>query len=140
MDERGQAIRGACEQAVRLLAAELPGREVACLIREQDVLRHAAQEGGERLIYEIPRDLGGVTWRAADSGETQLVRDVTADPDYLASNEDVRSEIAVPVSARGEVVAVLDVESRSDLGTADVDAVRRSAERLAAELARLYDS
>jgi putative methionine-R-sulfoxide reductase with GAF domain len=44
---------------------------------------------------------------------------VRSDPDYLASDERVRSEVAAPVQASGEVVFVLDVEFPSRVFTAD---------------------
>jgi putative methionine-R-sulfoxide reductase with GAF domain len=99
-----------CEQAVERLAEALPDAEIGGLLRVGDSFRHVAHAGTRRVIYEVPRDQGGVVWRAARTGEAQLVEDVRGDPDYLASDAEVRSEIAAPVSADDEVALVLDVE------------------------------
>ena len=54
----------------------------------------------------------GVCGAAAQSGETQLVRDVEAFPGHIACDSRSRSEIVVPVlDADGALAAVLDVDS-----------------------------
>jgi putative methionine-R-sulfoxide reductase with GAF domain len=63
---------------------------------------------------------------------TQLVEDVRSDPDYLASDERVRAEIAAPVSIGGSVAAVLDIEFPGRVFTsAEAGAVEEEANRLA---------
>jgi putative methionine-R-sulfoxide reductase with GAF domain len=128
-------ISRVCDQSVKRLAAALGSVEIGCLFRFGDVLRHVAHTGRLHLIYEIPSDQGGVVWRAAHHGELQLVEDVRADPDYLASDERVRSEIAAPVRSGSFVVAVLDVEFPGRVFDEDaIAAVRAEAERLGVEL------
>jgi putative methionine-R-sulfoxide reductase with GAF domain len=105
-----QRIEELLEGAVRGLAARLGEVEVGGLQRFGDALRHVAHSGSLRLIYEVPREEGGVVWRAATTGRAQLVEDVRSDPDYLTSDACVLSEIAYPIARAGEVVAVLDVE------------------------------
>ena len=136
MDERERAITQVCEAAVARLKEAVDDAEVGCLYRFGEVLRHVAHAGRLHLIYEVEREQGGIAWRAALTGEMQLVEDVSADPDYLASDKSVESEIAAPVLVSGEPVAVLDVEfPRRVFDAGAVDAVRREAERLAGELA-----
>lgn len=54
----------------------------------------------------------GVCGAAAQSGETQLVRDVEAFPGHIACDSRSKSEIVVPVfDAAGALAAVLDVDS-----------------------------
>src|SRR5271155_2595720 len=53
----------------------------------------------------------GVTGAAASSRSPVLVDDVRQDPRYLNALDAVRSELAVPMTARGKLVGVLDVES-----------------------------
>ena len=53
----------------------------------------------------------GVCGAAARSGETQLVPDVDAFPGHIACASSTRSEIVLPVFRRGEVIAVLDIDS-----------------------------
>ena len=136
MDERERNIIPVCDEAVKRLRSRLGHAEVGCLFRFGDVLRHVAHTGRLHLIYEIPSDQGGVAWRAARQAEIQLVEDVTSDPDYLAADETVRSEISAPVQAgqRG-VVAVLDVEFPDRVfAESDIEAVRNEAEHLGREL------
>jgi putative methionine-R-sulfoxide reductase with GAF domain len=133
--ERESDISRICDQSVRRLAARLEGVEVGCLFRFGDVLRHVAHTGRLHLIYEIPNDQGGVAWRAAHHGEIQLVEDVRADPDYLAADDSVRSEIAAPVRSAQGVVAVLDIEFPGRVFDQEaIAAVEDEAERLGAEL------
>ena len=53
----------------------------------------------------------GLCGAAATTGKTIVVNDVTTDPRYLSGSEHTKSEIIVPVSARGRVVAELDINS-----------------------------
>jgi putative methionine-R-sulfoxide reductase with GAF domain len=135
VEERESDISRICEESVRRLATRLEDVEVGCLFRFGDVLRHVAHTGRLHLIYEIPSDQGGVAWRAAHHGEMQLVQDVGSDPDYLAADESVRSEIAAPVRSSAGVVAVLDVEFPGRVfDQVAIAAVEDEAERLGGEL------
>jgi putative methionine-R-sulfoxide reductase with GAF domain len=139
-DERERRVIELCERAVRRLAAALPDAEIGGLLRIGDSLRHVAHAGKLRLIYEIPREQGGVVWRAARAGEIQLVEDVRSDPDYLASDAHVRSEVAAPVTAAADVVLVLDVEFPDRVfEAAEVARIQDEAARLEREL-DLYPS
>jgi putative methionine-R-sulfoxide reductase with GAF domain len=134
MEEREDEKLRLCEEAVARLADALPGREVACLLPSgDDLLRHVAHRGKLRLIYEVPRDLGGVVWRAFDERQVQVVHDVGSDPDYIASDDSIRAEVVAPVAVGQQVVAVLDVESPTPLSDGDPALVEREAERLAAQ-------
>ena len=53
----------------------------------------------------------GVCGTAAASGETQLVDDVHAFPGHIACDVASRSELVVPVTRDGAVVAVIDLDS-----------------------------
>ena len=53
----------------------------------------------------------GVCGAAVTTGETQLVEDVHQFPGHIACDAASRSEVVVPIRARGEIVAVLDVDS-----------------------------
>jgi putative methionine-R-sulfoxide reductase with GAF domain len=110
VDERDRRVIELCQAAVERLAEALPDAEIGGLLRSGEALRHVAHAGKLRVIYEVRREQGGVAWRAAERGELQLVEDVRSDPDYLASDERVHSEIAAPVRVGNEVAFVLDVE------------------------------
>ena len=55
----------------------------------------------------------GVCGTAAQSNETQLVKDVHQFPGHIACDSASNSEIVVPIHAEGKVVAVLDIDSPS---------------------------
>ena len=136
MVEGESDINRVCDESVRRLAATLESVEIGCLFRFGDVLRHVAHTGRLHLIFEVPSDQGGVVWRAAHHGELQLVEDVGSDPDYLAADESVRSEIAAPVRSGSSVVAVLDVEfPERPFTPGEADVILAAAARLESELA-----
>jgi L-methionine (R)-S-oxide reductase len=53
----------------------------------------------------------GICGAAASSGKTVVVDDVNSDPRYLACSLETKSEIVVPVFARGKVAGELDIDS-----------------------------
>ena len=74
----------------------------------------------------------GVCGAAAASGETEIVDDVNADPRYLACFVSTRSEIVVPISYGGLVVAEIDIDSDQPaaFGDADRQFLEQVAERI----------
>jgi GAF domain-containing protein len=70
----------------------------------------------------------GVCGAAVASGKTEIVDDVNADPRYVACFVSTRSEIVVPISFDGIVVAEIDIDS--DRPAAFTDADRVFLERL----------
>jgi GAF domain-containing protein len=76
----------------------------------------------------------GVCGAAARTGEAQLVTDVHAFPGHIACDAAARSEIVVPIFARGhELVAVLDLDSHA---LAAFDAIDRDGLQQIADLLR----
>lgn len=53
----------------------------------------------------------GVCGAAAATGQVQRVADVHAFPGHIACDADSRSELVVPVTNNGKVIAVLDLDS-----------------------------
>ena len=53
----------------------------------------------------------GITGAAAATAQPILVDDVRQDPRYLNALDAVRSELAVPMMARGRLVGVIDLQS-----------------------------
>jgi phosphoserine phosphatase RsbU/P len=84
----------------------------------------------------------GVTGRAAALRAPVLVDDVSQDPNYLNALDAVRSELAVPMMARGRLVGVIDLQSTQlkAFSGQDRSLIRLIAARVAASLdnARLY--
>ena len=84
----------------------------------------------------------GLTGRAAATRQSVLVEDVRKDPDYVCMLDSVRSEVAVPLVARGQVVAVLDLQSNDhgafDRSVSDLLELVCSRFSLAIDVATLY--
>ncbi|MBQ6117173.1 MAG: GAF domain-containing protein [Oscillospiraceae bacterium] len=76
----------------------------------------------------------GVCGAAVAAGQAQLVPDVHAFPGHIACDAASRSEVVVPLRARGEIVAVLDVDS--PLPGRFTEADRAGLEQVAAALER----
>ncbi len=53
----------------------------------------------------------GITGLAAERREAMLVNDVTAEPRYIGSVSEVRSELAVPLIVKNRVIGVLDIQA-----------------------------
>jgi sigma-B regulation protein RsbU (phosphoserine phosphatase) len=66
---------------------------------------------GERIQREHNVKLGeGIIGHAAQGRTPLLVPDVRKDPRYIVANPEVRSELAVPLIYKGEVIGVIDLE------------------------------
>ena len=77
---------------------------------EPPVLILGAFEGAMTPHTRIPLNQG-ICGAAASSGQTVVVDDVAKDPRYLACSLETKSEIVVPIFARGKVVGELDIDS-----------------------------
>jgi L-methionine (R)-S-oxide reductase len=55
----------------------------------------------------------GICGAAVAQGETVIVEDVSADPRYLACSLETRSEIVVPIRAKGKIVGEIDIDSHT---------------------------
>ena len=96
---------------------------------------------------EVVRNLAltlteGIVGAAASSRRPVVVADVRADPRYLNALDAVRSELAVPMVARGRLVGVLDVQSTQPAAFTEREStlLRLIAARVAVSVdnARLY--
>ena len=63
----------------------------------------------------------GVCGAAASTGKTVVVDDVSQDPRYLACSVETKSEIVVPIFAKGKVVGELDIDSHFPAAFKDED-------------------
>ncbi len=59
----------------------------------------------------LPVEGGSVIAQVARTGTRRLTRDVPTDPNHGLGRPDTRSELAIPLTAGGEVVGVLNLES-----------------------------
>jgi sigma-B regulation protein RsbU (phosphoserine phosphatase) len=79
---------------------------------EKKVLRHRFSVRYDERVNLDNIPLGkGITGAAAEAREVVRVLDTLADPRYIASHPEIRSEMAVPLIVQDRVVGVLDVES-----------------------------
>ena len=97
----------------------------------------------DEVVSSLHIKLGeGITGVAAQTRQPMLVEDVTADDRYLNAVDAVRSELAVPMTARGKLVGVLDLQStvRAAFNAQDRALLQLIASRIATaiENARLY--
>ena len=75
-------------------------------------LRIEASAGYEKDLYGLEIPIGeGITGMVAQTGNAIRVDDVSSNPQYISIMPDVQSELAVPLSYRGELLGVLNVES-----------------------------
>lgn len=129
----------ALDRVMDLLVGRFGYRRPSIYILDGSSMRLGAQRGYENPI-EVFDASTGVIGRVMRTGETALVADVSADPDYHAADPDVRSEVSVPLLSDGAVIGVLNVESIAEerLDESDRDLMVVVADRISAalELAR----
>ena len=96
---------------------------------------------------ELPRNLriavgSGITGTAAKLKRPVYAPDVHKDPRYISSVTDTRSELAIPLMVRDEVIGVLDFQSESENyfepETIDLLTIFSTQASIAFENARLY--
>ena len=80
--------------------------------RRKDLRIRYAVGHREEVVTTLALSLGeGITGTAAERREPVLVTDVRNDPRYLNRVDAVRTELAVPMTARGKLVGVIDLQS-----------------------------
>ncbi|MBA3972687.1 MAG: serine/threonine protein phosphatase [Candidatus Solibacter sp.] len=97
----------------------------------------------EEIVENLTVGLGeGITGTSAQLRQPLLVEDVDRDPRYLNAMDAVRSEMAVPMMARQQLVGVLDLQATTAkaFSEQDVALLQLIASRIATaiENARLY--
>lgn len=106
-------IEDALSSAVQGLRVTL-GDRVAILLTDtfSNTLRVVASSGYEDDLVGLKIEVGqGITGWVAEHMEPLLINDVLSDPRYIPGKDSVRSELAVPLIYRGEVLGVLNIES-----------------------------
>jgi signal transduction histidine kinase len=153
-------------QVGRLLTSALEPREVLNLLVEAAVELTGASSGSlllrdaESRLLEIEATRGyptrgrvkllglrlgeGITGWVGQHGRSLLVPDVRRDPRYVELDRAIRSELAVPLTLKGEVIGVINVNSTraSAFGRGDARLLEALAAQSAAVVqgARLYDA
>jgi sigma-B regulation protein RsbU (phosphoserine phosphatase) len=81
--------------------------------REHGLMRRRFSQRYDERISLDNLELGkGITGAVVEARSTLNVADTSADPRYIASHPDIRSEIAVPLILQDKVIGVLDLESQ----------------------------
>jgi len=110
----GTTLDDALQSAVSGLQVTLGGDRVAILLtdREKKLLEVKAAIGYAEEIYSlrIPIDSGITGWSATHR-RTLRVGNVKEDSRYIESSSSTRSEMAVPLIYRSELLGILNVES-----------------------------
>ncbi|MGD2148603.1 MAG: response regulator, partial [Anaerolineae bacterium] len=113
------------------------------------VLRAASSEGGQGMLergHRLRVGQVGIVGYVAGSGEPRIALDVGEDAVFFdnPSLPHTRSEMAVPLKIRGEIIGVLDVQSteESAFDEQDVAALQTMADQVAVaiENARLLET
>jgi GAF domain-containing protein/HAMP domain-containing protein len=91
------------------------------------VLQAASSEGGQRMLargHRLKIGEEGVVGYVTGQGQSRVVLDVGEDAAFFDNPDlpETRSEIALPLRARGEIIGALDVQSREAAAFTDEDA------------------
>jgi PAS domain S-box-containing protein len=113
-------VRELLDRTVRLLAEEFGYYHIGVFLIDEmgqnAVLRAASSEGGQRMLargHRLPVGTVGIVGYVAAANEPRVALDVDGDPNFFKNVDlpDTRSEVALPLAARGQVVGVLDVQA-----------------------------
>jgi GAF domain-containing protein len=110
----GSTLEEALESAVSGLQVTLGGDRVTILLADRDkkYLEVKAAVGYAPDIYEVKIPIGsGITGWAAAHRRTLRINNVQEDPRYVEGSVNTRSELAIPMIYRGELLGILNVES-----------------------------
>jgi PAS domain S-box-containing protein len=116
--------------------------------KQHAVMRAASSEGGRRMLergHSLPVGGVGIVGHVAATNESRVALDVGEDSVFFSNVDlpDTRSEAALPLAIRGQVVGVLDVQSQDTnaFSEDDVAVLRVLADQLAItiENARLVE-
>ena len=89
-------------------------QNVAILLRDKDDLYVRCQVGWDAGHDEVRLPIGtGLTGTAAQQKRPIYAADVSKDARYILSARNTRSELAVPLMVRDDVVGVLDCQSEN---------------------------
>lgn len=110
----GTTLQEALNSAAQGLQVTLGGDRVAILLadRKRNILKVEAVAGFSEDVKQVEIPFGqGITGWVAAHQKPLRVADVTKDPRYLQIGSNTRSEMAIPLLYRGELLGVLNVES-----------------------------
>ncbi len=110
----GTTIEEALNSATQGLQVTLGGDRVAIMLANKDkrILEIRSVAGYSEDVKQVVIPFGsGITGWVATHQQPQRIEDVTQDPRYIQVGSNVRSELAIPLVYRGELLGILNVES-----------------------------
>ncbi len=134
------------EQAVQLVSERFGFYHAGVFLLDDSgewaVLRAASSPGGRRMVARGHR-LGvgsqSIVGYVAQSGRPRIALDVGEDAVWFDNPDlpETRSEMALPLSVRGRIIGVLDVQSRESgvFGSEDITTLRILADQIAIAIA-----
>ena len=106
-------IDEAIQTTVNLLAKNLPGSKISVLLKDEHDILTIQYSTGFNLesVADLTIPVGqGIIGQVAQSGLSMIVNDVSTEPNYINLDPEIQSEMAVPITFKGEVLGVLDIE------------------------------
>jgi sigma-B regulation protein RsbU (phosphoserine phosphatase) len=106
-----ELLRRAAEQTKRVIDYQI--LSIMLYDEKQKIFRHRLDvKHGHRVQGKLRvAATEGIVGAAATLKQPVLVNDVRVDPRYLMVNPETRSELAIPMLHKGQIVGVLDLES-----------------------------
>ena len=120
----GTTLEEALQSAVNGLQVTLGGDRVSILLtdREKKILQVRAAVGYASNVFELRIPIGsGITGWAAAHRKPLRVNNVLQDTRYIEGSSNTRSEMAIPLLYRSELLGVLNVESEQPSAYAEND-------------------
>lgn len=120
----GTTLDEALQSAVDGLQVTLGGDRVSILLADRDkkILEIKAAVGYAEDVFALRIPIGnGITGWAAAHRKTLRVNDVSQDTRYIEGSLNTRSELAIPLLYRSELLGVLNVESEQLAAYAEND-------------------
>ncbi len=106
-------ISEAIQTTVDLLSNALPNSRIIVLLKDNhDMLTvHASAGFSLEAVVDLSIPIGqGIIGLAAESATSQIVNDVRTEPSYINLDPEIQSEMAIPITFKGEVLGILDIE------------------------------
>ena len=135
---------GVCRTAVEVVAGSYGYVLVSTYLVDNEglIMQHQVGFNDYSDTLDLIPEGPGVMWRVVRSEVPVLLKDVHADPDFIAAVQGIVSEICVPLIDERQVIGVLNVESTegTPLDEEDLRLLKEVGEHIgvALERARLY--
>lgn len=136
----GQEMRDALQKMTDEIGHAFGYGSLSVLLSEEDGTLHPAAVYGlsPRVTQDSVAIGEGICGIVAETGRSEIVDDVRADPRYSDADPGARSEIAVPILVQDRVAGVLSAESPEPARFGAEDLTR--LERLAAQMALVIEN